>query len=156
MKKWLQISILAACAFAAEPYTVWKNHLGGPDSPQYSALRQIDRRNVAGLEQVWFYPAGDNGLVNLRVGLGRDPDTMRRVQSGDPGRVFENLMILGSAPGESYESPPGDLRAYDTRTGKLVWTFHTVPHPGEPGYETWPPDAGKYNGGPNTWDEISI
>jgi quinoprotein glucose dehydrogenase len=246
MKKWLQISILAACAFAAEPYTVWKNHLGGPDSPQYSALRQIDRRNVAGLEQVWFYPAGDNGFrygfnpividgvmyllglhnaitavdaatgnkiwehdlgdaktnvthrgvaywenkerndrrilfaagdqlqaldartgklvqsfgdngkVNLRVGLGRDPDTMRRVQSGDPGRVFENLMILGSAPGESYESPPGDLRAYDTRTGKLVWTFHTVPHPGEPGYETWPPDAWKYVGGTNTWGEISV
>ncbi len=99
---------------------------------------------------------GDNGKVNLKNGLGRDPDSLRRVQSGDPGRVFENLLILGSAPGEEYESAPGDLRAFDTRTGKLVWTFHTVPHPGEPGYETWPPDAWKYVGGVNTWGEISV
>jgi quinoprotein glucose dehydrogenase len=99
---------------------------------------------------------GDNGKTNLRVGLGRDPDTLRRVQSGDPGRVFENLLILGSAPGEEYESAPGDLRAYDTRTGKLAWTFHTVPHPGEPGYDTWPKDAWKYIGGVNTWGEVSI
>ncbi len=99
---------------------------------------------------------GDNGKVNIKNGLGRDPDTLRRVQSGDPGRVFENLLIMGSAPGEEYESAPGDLRAFDTRTGKLVWTFHTVPHPGEPGYETWPPGAWKYIGGVNTWGEISI
>jgi len=99
---------------------------------------------------------GDNGKVNIKNGLGRDPDTLRRVQSGDPGRVFENLLIMGSAPGEEYESAPGDLRAFDTRTGKLVWTFHTVPHPGEPGYETWPPGAWKYIGGVNTWGEISV
>ncbi len=99
---------------------------------------------------------GDNGKVNLKNGLGRDPDSLRRVQSGDPGRVFENLLILGSAPGEEYESAPGDLRAFDTRSGKLMWTFHTVPHPGEPGYDTWPPDAWKYIGGVNTWGEISI
>ncbi len=99
---------------------------------------------------------GDNGKVNLKVGLGRDPEKLRKVQSPDPGRVFENLIILGSAPGEEYESAPGDLRAYDTRTGKMMWTFHTVPHPGEPGYDTWPPDAWKYVGGTNTWGEISI
>ena len=77
-----------------------------------------------------------------------------RVQSGTPGQVFENLILLGSAPGEGYMSAPGDLRAYDVITGKLVWTFHTVPHPGEFGYDTWPKDAWKYIGGTNTWGEI--
>jgi quinoprotein glucose dehydrogenase len=99
---------------------------------------------------------GTNGAVNLREGLGRDPSTVRQIQSPNPGKVFENLIILGSAPGEAYLSPPGDLRAFDVLTGKLVWQFHTVPHPGEFGYETWPKDAWKYVGGTNTWGEISI
>ncbi len=99
---------------------------------------------------------GTNGAVNLREGLGRDPSTIRQVQSPNPGKVFENLIILGSAPGEAYLSPPGDLRAFDVITGKLVWQFHTVPHPGEFGYETWPKDAWKYIGGANTWGEISV
>jgi quinoprotein glucose dehydrogenase len=99
---------------------------------------------------------GNDGKVNLREGLGRDPKTIGEIQSGTPGRVFENLIILGSAPGEMYNSPPGDLRAYDVHTGKMVWIFHTVPHPGEFGYDTWPPDAWKYIGGNNTWGEISL
>ena len=64
--------------------------------------------------------------------------------------------MLGSATGEGYFSPPGDLRAYDVVTGKLAWQFHTMPHPGEFGYETWPKDAWKYIGGANTWGEITI
>ena len=99
---------------------------------------------------------GNDGRVDLREGLGRDPKKLGNVQSGSPGRVFENLIILGSAPGEMYGSPPGDLRAYDVRTGKLMWTFHTIPHPGEFGYETWPKDAWKTAGGCNAWGEISI
>ena len=97
---------------------------------------------------------GDNGVVDLKKGLGRDNVT--RIQSGTPGKVFENLIILGSATGEGYLSPPGDLRAYDVLTGKLAWQFHTVPHPGEPGYETWPKDAWKYIGGVNTWGELTV
>jgi quinoprotein glucose dehydrogenase len=99
---------------------------------------------------------GNDGRVNLRKGLGRDPKTIRNIQSGTPGRVFENLVILGSATGEGYADPPGDLRAYDVLTGKLAWTFHTVPHPGEFGYDTWPKDAWKYAGGTNAWGEISL
>jgi quinoprotein glucose dehydrogenase len=99
---------------------------------------------------------GKDGRVDLREGLGRDPKTIRNIQSGTPGRVFENLIILGSATGEGYGDPPGDLRAYDVHTGKLIWTFHTVPHPGEYGYETWPKDAWKYIGGVNAWGEISV
>jgi quinoprotein glucose dehydrogenase len=99
---------------------------------------------------------GNDGRVDLRVGLGRDPKTIRNIQSGTPGRVFENMIILGSATGEGYGDPPGDLRAYDVLTGKLIWTFHTVPHPGEFGYDTWPKDAWKYIGGVNAWGEISV
>jgi quinoprotein glucose dehydrogenase len=99
---------------------------------------------------------GDHGKVDLKAGLGRDPKTIQRIQSGTPGRVFENLIILGSATGEGYVSPPGDLRAYDVVTGRNAWIFHTVPHPGEPGYDTWPKDAWKYIGGTNTWGEISV
>ena len=99
---------------------------------------------------------GENGAVNLRVGLGRDPKLIGKVQSNSPGKIFENLVILGSAPGEGYVSPPGDLRAFDVITGKLVWQFHTVPHPGEFGYETFPKDAWKYVGGNNTWADMSV
>ena len=100
---------------------------------------------------------GKDGKVDLREGLGREPaDFTQGVQSGSPGRVFEDLIILGSAPGEMYGSPPGDLRAYDVKTGKMAWIFHTVPHPGEDGYNTFPPDAWKYVGGNNAWGGISL
>lgn len=99
---------------------------------------------------------GENGLVDLKKGLGRDPNTIARVQSGTPGKVFENLILLGSSTGEGYFSAPGHLRAYNVMTGELVWTFHTIPQPGEFGYDTWPKDAYTYTGGVNTWGEISV
>jgi quinoprotein glucose dehydrogenase len=99
---------------------------------------------------------GNDGFVDLRTGLRREPQDIYRIQSGTPGRIFENLIILGSSTGEAYLSAPGDLRAYDILTGKLVWQFHTVPHPGEYGYDTWPKDAWKYIGGTNTWGEFSL
>jgi quinate dehydrogenase (quinone) len=98
---------------------------------------------------------GVDGRVDLRVGLDRDPTTINQ-QSRLPGRVFENLIILGSATNQEYASAPGDIRAFDVRTGKLVWTFHTVPRPGEFGYDTWPADAWKTVGGANNWAEQSI
>jgi glucose dehydrogenase len=98
---------------------------------------------------------GVNGRVDLRVGLDRDPETVDQ-QSRIPGRVFENLLILGSATNQEYASAPGDIRAFDVRTGALVWTFHTVPRPGEFGYDTWPEGAWKTVGGANNWGEQSI
>ncbi len=95
---------------------------------------------------------GNDGRVNMRVGTPRPLGG----PSATPGRVFENLIIVGSQTGEGYGSAPGDLRAYDAVTGKLVWDFHTIPHPGEFGYDTWPKDAWTYVGGVNTWGEISI
>src|SRR5690606_14749704 len=70
--------------------------------------------------------------------------------------IFENLIILGASTGEGFLSSPGFIRAYDVLSGELVWTFHTIPQPGEFGYDTWPKDAYKYIGGVNTWGEISL
>ena len=101
-----------------------------------SLLQEVDAKTGKSIMSF-----GTNGVVDLRVGIdGRDPDD-RRHSVEHPGEVFENLIILGSATGEGYMSPPGDIRAYDVLTGKLVWTFHTVPRPGEFGYDTWPKDA---------------
>ncbi len=99
---------------------------------------------------------GKDGSVDLRQGLGRDPESIVLVQSLTPGRVFENLLILGSATNQEYESAPGDIRAFDVRTGRQAWSFHTVPHPGEMGYETWPKDAWKNVGGANAWGELTV
>jgi quinoprotein glucose dehydrogenase len=98
---------------------------------------------------------GTGGQVDLRVGLEREPASISQ-QSRTPGRVFENLLIMGSATNQEYGSAPGDIRAFDVRTGKLVWTFHTVPRPGEFGYDTWPKEAYKTIGGANNWGEQSI
>jgi quinoprotein glucose dehydrogenase len=99
---------------------------------------------------------GTSGYVDMRKGLDRNPTSIRRMQSMMPGVVFEDLIIMGSAPGENFFSAPGYVRAYNVITGKLVWTFHTIPRPGEYGYDTWPKNAYKYVGGTNVWSEISI
>jgi len=99
---------------------------------------------------------GNNGTIDLREGLGRDVSKLTVVQSMTPGRVFGDLLIEGSATNQGWGSAPGDIRAFDIPSGKLVWTFHTVPHPGELGYDTWPKDAWKTVGGANSWGEISL
>ena len=114
-------------------------------------LRQINAKTG-----VTINTFGDDGKVNLREGLGRNPLSIRGIQSRNPGRVYENLIILGSAPGEGFGSPPGDIRAYDVFSGKIAWTFHTIPRPGEFGYETWPPEAYKFAGGANNWGEMTL
>jgi quinoprotein glucose dehydrogenase len=114
-------------------------------------LQELDARTGRPILQF-----GANGRVDLRAGLGRDPESLTLVQSYNPGRIFEDLLILGSATNEEYNSGPGDIRAYDIRTGRLAWTFHTIPHPGEPGYETWPKDAWKSVGGANDWSGLVL
>ncbi len=99
---------------------------------------------------------GDGGMVDLRQNLLREPDTIRRATSSTPGRVFEDLIILGSSPGEGYMSGPGHIRAYNVVTGEFVWRFNTIPQPGDYGYDTWPPEAYRYVGGVNVWGEMSV
>jgi quinoprotein glucose dehydrogenase len=95
----------------------------------------------------------DHGKLDLKIGIDRAPIPLA---SRTAGRIFENLIILGSFPGEGYMAPPGDLRAFDVQTGKLAWVFHTIPHEGELGYKTWPKDAYKYMGGVDVWGEITV
>jgi quinoprotein glucose dehydrogenase len=238
-------SLLFSSVGFSQTYKTWSDYGGSADSAQYSALKQIDRSNVAQLQVAWTYGTGDGkkyafnpleaggllyvlaknnsivaldaatgkqvwihengpdvrvitnrglnywvskdgsdrrllfasnnflreldartgklirsfgkeGLVDLREGLGRDPNSMTLVQSTTPGRIFEDLLILGSATNEGYGSAPGDVRAFDVRTGRQVWSFHTIPHPGEYGYDTWPKDAWKTAGGANAWSELSL
>jgi glucose dehydrogenase len=99
---------------------------------------------------------GENGKVDLRIGLDRPDHTRINAGSNTPGHVFEDLILVGSATNQAYNSAPGDIRAYSVITGKLAWQFHTIPRPGEYGYETWPPDAWKTVGGANNWGEMAI
>lgn len=98
---------------------------------------------------------GTEGRVSLNEGVRDDPEKIS-VTLTTPGRIFKDLIIIGSRLPDFYGAPPGYIRAYNVNTGELVWTFHTIPHPGEPGYETWPPDAYKYAGGVNNWAGMSI
>lgn len=98
---------------------------------------------------------GDGGAVDLEEGLGRDV-SREWLLATSPGVVFEDLLIQGTRVGEGEGSAPGFVRAYDVRTGKIRWTFHTIPQPGEPGHETWPPDAWRAAGGANSWPGMSV
>jgi quinoprotein glucose dehydrogenase len=98
---------------------------------------------------------GAGGRIDLRENLGRDPNT-QGVRLTTPGVIYRDLMIVGGRVGEALPTSPGDVRAYDVRTGQLRWSFHTIPHPGEPGYETWPKDAWEYGGAANSWAGMAL
>lgn len=98
---------------------------------------------------------GDSGWIDLRQGLGRPLEGLS-VSASTPGVVFNNLLIMGSTVPEQLPSAPGDIRAFDVTTGKLVWSFHTIPHPGEFGYDTWPTDAWTIAGGANAWSGVTL
>jgi quinoprotein glucose dehydrogenase len=98
---------------------------------------------------------GNNGWVSMNIGMRGDPDKISVIPTS-PGIVFKNLLIIGNEVSELYGAEPGHVRAYDIKSGKLEWTFHTVPQPGEFGYDTWPKDAWKYVGGTNNWGGMSL
>jgi quinoprotein glucose dehydrogenase len=99
---------------------------------------------------------GSGGSVDLHDGLGRDVSRLF-VISTTPGAVYRDLLILGTRVAEGPgPAAPGYVRAYDVRTGAIRWTFHTIPWPGEAGYETWPSDAWRRVGGANAWSGISV
>src|SRR2546425_8293463 len=98
---------------------------------------------------------GDNGRVDLRIALHRQ--AAQPLHTGNPGRIFENTMIVSlPAQGISYDATPADVQAYDVRTGRIQWVFHSIPHPGEFGYDTWPPEAYKNSGGVHNWSESTV
>jgi quinoprotein glucose dehydrogenase len=223
----------------AKPYTTWATYSGGAHSSQYSALDQINKKNVSQLEVAWTFPVtgtvifnplvidnvmylqannntlaavdpatgkelwrkqmagtfgargmnywespdrsdrrifflaggmltainaqngeviptfGNNGRVDLRIALYRQ--TTGPLQTSNPGRIFENTIIMSlPAQGASYDATPAEVQAYDVRTGKVQWVFHSIPHPGEFGYDTWPPEAYKKSGGVHNWSESTV
>lgn len=128
--------------------------------------RGNDRRIYFGARH-WFYALdantgkpipgfGDGGRIDLRQGFReRDPRTLN-VGVNTPGVFYGDLLILGSIVPEGLPSAPGDIRAFDVHTGRQKWAFHTIPHPGELGYDTWPKDAWKYSGGANAWSGLAL
>lgn len=99
---------------------------------------------------------GDNGIVNLASQFDADMTGLSfRVNS--PAVIFEDTIIVGGGGGEGPKpQAPGHIRGYDVYTGKRKWIFHTIPHPGEFGYNTWPKDSWKRNGAANNWSGMSV
>lgn len=106
----------------------------------------------AGKPIPWF---GESGRIDLRKNLRGDYRT-QSIALTTPGIVHKDLIIVGGEMPETLPAPPGDIRAYDVRSGELRWSFHTIPHPGEFGYETWPRDAWKTSGAANNWAGMSL
>lgn len=99
---------------------------------------------------------GEGGAIDLHQNLGREVSDLIVVNTS-PGVIYNDLLILGTRVDENSPAAPGHIRAYDVRTGKMKWIFHTIPQPGEHGYDTWEDkNAYKYAGGANVWSGFSL
>ncbi len=110
---------------------------------------------VYALDAATGKPIQSFGRIDLRKGL-RGDYRLQSVVLTSPGIIYKDLIIVGGRDPEVPPAPPGDIRAFDVRTGALRWQFHTIPHPGEPGYNTWPQDAWKNAGGGNDWGGMAL
>ncbi|MEP7277876.1 MAG: PQQ-binding-like beta-propeller repeat protein [Bacteroidota bacterium] len=100
---------------------------------------------------------GNNGKLDLHEGLDRDDLKDLFVTATSPPIIFDSLLIIGTRVDEGQHAAPGHIRAFDARTGKRVWIFHTIPQPGEDGYSTWEDStAYKFTGGANAWGGFSL
>jgi glucose dehydrogenase len=103
---------------------------------------------------------GENGRIDLRKGLvipGENSDfSALSIALTTPGILYKDMIIVGGREPEAHPAPPGYIQAFDLRTGQLRWAFHTIPLPGEPGYETWPKDAYKTAGAANNWCGMAL
>lgn len=98
---------------------------------------------------------GTKGRIDLREGLDQPAERLS-VSASTPGSIFEDTIIMGSSVPETLPGSPGHVRAFDVNTGKLRWIFHTIPKPGEFGYDTWPKDAYQLSGGANAWAGVTV
>ena len=99
---------------------------------------------------------GAGGKIDMAQDLDRDPPGAFNGATS-PGVIYKDMILIGSSVGEGPRmAAPGHIRAFDVRTGKRRWIFHTIPHPGEFGYDTWPKDAWKTIGGTNNWGGMSL
>lgn len=98
---------------------------------------------------------GKDGRIDLRENLDREP-AEQSIYVTSPPVIYKDMMIVGGREAETLPASYGDVRAYDVRSGKLRWTFHTIPRPGEFGYDTWPKDAWKTSGAANNWTGMTV
>lgn len=131
--------------------TYWTD---GKESRLYFAVQNL----LYALDPKTGKPApsfGRMGRIDLRENLGRDPEK-QNISLTTPGVIFKDLLIVGSITAEDLPASPGDIRAFDVRTGKLRWSFHTIPHPGEFGKDTWPKNAWRTSGSANDWAGMAL
>jgi quinoprotein glucose dehydrogenase len=163
-------------AFALDAQTgreLW--HFGDPFKSTTSTCRGVthwtDGKNEARIFYTsgqWLYALdartgkpvsgfGESGRISLRTGLGPQAKD-KFVISNTPGTIFENVIIMPTRLSEGSDAAPGHIQAFDVRTGKLTWVFHTIPHPGEYGYITWPKNSWKNTdvGGANNWAGMAV
>jgi quinoprotein glucose dehydrogenase len=137
----------------------------GPDRGLAYWSHGTERRLLAGvmnrlyaLDPATGHPIksfGTEGAIDLREGL-RGDSSQHYVSLTSPGIVYKDLIIVGFRTAETQPAPPGDIRAYDVRTGRLRWSFHTIPHQGEYGADTWPPRAAADAGAANDWAGFAL
>lgn len=134
----------------------WQNESGGNKRLFYNAGSKTYA--IDALDGKPIRSFGKNGFLDLSENLDRDSGTFNPFVAGTtPGIIYKDVIIMGTRVAESADAAPGHIRAYDVLTGKLRWMFHTIPHPGEKGYETWPDkDAWKKLGGANNWAGMSL
>jgi quinoprotein glucose dehydrogenase len=134
--------------------TYWRGGSGGNERRVFAAVTNfiyaLDAKSGKPIESF-----GANGRIDLRDGLDR-PASDQSVRLTSPGAIYKDLLIVGGRVSESLPASPGDIRAYDVRTGALRWSFHTIPRPGEFGADTWPKDAWTYTGGANNWAGMAV
>jgi quinoprotein glucose dehydrogenase len=141
--------------FVHRGVSAWRNESGALRIFLASRYRLISLDARTGQPVPSF---GQGGVVNLTAGLSWDINP-RHYTNTSPPVVFKNLVIVGNGVGDRLvyrNDPPGDVRAFDARTGKLVWTFRPVPRPGEFGHETWGADSWKITGHTNVWAPMSL
>src|SRR5579864_1533148 len=124
-----------------------------------------DRRIIVGVMNFTYaldaatgkpiFSFGQDGRIDLRENLDRDPST-QSIFLTSPAVIYKDLMIVGGRESETLPASYGDVRAYDVRTGRLRWAFHTIPRPGEFGYDTWPKDSWKTSGAANNWTGMTL
>ncbi|MEP7375203.1 MAG: PQQ-binding-like beta-propeller repeat protein [Chitinophagaceae bacterium] len=134
----------------------WQDEKGSDKRIFYSVGSKTYSINIADGKPVRSF--GKNGFIDLSENLDRETDGSKDfIGSSTPGIVYKDLLILGTRVSESADAAPGHVRAFDVRTGERKWIFHTIPHPGEVGYETWPDkEAWKKLGGANNWGGMSL
>jgi quinoprotein glucose dehydrogenase len=131
----------------------WESENGAERRLFYAAGRRIYSIDAAMGKPAPSF--GGKGWIDLATGIDRDVSRTQLVATS-PGVIYKDLLIQGSRVGEGEGAAPGDVRAFDVRTGELRWVFHTIPRSGEAGAETWAPDAWKTAGGANSWSGMTV